>query len=58
MVIYMLFQALDYLLEVSLSSSEQSSHSSNCSLIYKEDGRIGRYPIGQFDSVSIINFLA
>lgn len=55
MVIYMLFQALDYLLEVSLSSSEQSSHSSNCSLIYQEDGR---YPIGQFDSVSIINFIA
>ncbi|KAK9940775.1 hypothetical protein M0R45_017416 [Rubus argutus] len=42
-------KALDYLLEVSLSSSKQSSRSSNCSLTYKEDGR---YPIGQFDSLT------
>lgn len=50
----MLFQALDCLLEVSASLSEQSSLSSNYSLVYKDDGR---YPAGQFDYVSTVSFL-
>ncbi|XP_004294234.1 PREDICTED: uncharacterized protein LOC101312705 isoform X1 [Fragaria vesca subsp. vesca] len=44
-------KALDCLLEVSASLSEQSSLSSNYSLVYKDDGR---YPAGQFDYVSAL----